>query len=158
MGFSPLKQRAGRNWLKKGFYKRHPEVRKKNAVNLSIARAIYANLGQIDKFFREYKEWVEDWGLQYRSNLIWNTDESGVSDVPKSRTVVGVTGRRTFQSVSKDKGKNTTIVSYVSAAGVAMPPFIIFKAAKVKTEWREAALSGYYLRRSESGYINADLF
>ena len=42
MGFSPLKQRAGRNWLKKGFYKTHPEVRKKNAVNLSIARAIYA--------------------------------------------------------------------------------------------------------------------
>ena len=39
-----------------------------------------------------------------------------------------------------------------------MPPFIIFKAAKVKTEWREAASGGYYLRRSESGYINADLF
>ena len=39
-----------------------------------------------------------------------------------------------------------------------MPPFIIFKASKVKTEWREAAPSGYYLRRSESGYINADLF
>ena len=92
VGFSPLKQRAGRNWLKKGFYKRHPEVRKKNAVNLSIARAIYANPGQIDKFFREYKEWVEDGGLQYRPNLIWNTDECGVSDVPKSRAVVGVTG------------------------------------------------------------------
>ena len=28
----------------------------------------------------------------------------------------------------------------------------------MKTEWREAAPSGYYLRRSESGYINADLF
>ena len=60
--------------------------------------------------------------------------------------------------MSKDKGENTTIVSYVSAGGVAMPPFIIFKAAKVKTEWREAAPSSYYLRRSESGYINANLF
>ena len=60
--------------------------------------------------------------------------------------------------MSKDKGKNTTIVSYVSAGGVAMPPFIIFKAAKVKAEWREAAPSGYYLRRSESGYKNVDLF
>ena len=59
VGFSPLKQRAGRNWLKKGFYKRHPEVRMKNAVNLSIAQAIYTNPGQIDKFFREYKDWIE---------------------------------------------------------------------------------------------------
>ena len=158
VGFSPLKQRAGRNWLKKGFYKRHSEVRKKMAVNLLIAQAIYANPGQIDKFFMEYKDWIEEWGLQYRPNLIWNTDECGVSDVPKSRAVVGVTGERTFQTVSKDKGENTTIVSYVSAGGVAMPPFIIFKAAKVKTELREAAPSGYYLRKSESGYINADLF
>ena len=39
-----------------------------------------------------------------------------------------------------------------------MPSFIIFKAAKVKTEWREAAPSGFYLRKSESGYINANLF
>ena len=42
--------------------------------------------------------------------------------------------------------------------GVAMPPFIIFKASKGKTEWREAAPSCYYLSRSESAYINADLF
>ena len=47
--------------MKKGFYKRHPEVRKKNAVNLSIAQVIYANPGQIDKFLREYKEWVGDY-------------------------------------------------------------------------------------------------
>ena len=45
VGFSPLKARAGRNWLKKGFYKRFPEVHKKMAVNLSIARAIHANSG-----------------------------------------------------------------------------------------------------------------
>ena len=85
-----------------------------------------------------YKDWIEDWGLQYRPNLIWNTDECGVSDVPKSRAVVGVTAERTFKTVSKDKGENTTIVSYVSAWGgwVAMTLFIIFKAAKVKTERR----------------------
>ena len=65
----------------------------------------------------EYKDWIEEWGIQYRPNLIWNTDECGVSDVPKSRAVVGVTGERTFQTVSKDKGENTTIVSYVSAGG-----------------------------------------
>ena len=97
-------------------------------MNLSIAGAIYASPGQIDKFFREYKDWVEEWGLQYIPNLIWNTDECGVSDVPKSRAVVGVTGERTFQTVSKDKSKNTTIVSYVSAGGGSNAPFHHFQS------------------------------
>ena len=98
----------------------------------------------------------------YNTDPIWYGTQMNVESLMYQRVwaVVGVTGERTFQTVSKDKGKNTTIVSYVSAGGggVAMPPFIIFKAAKVKTEWREAAPSGYYLRRSESGYINAILF
>ena len=45
-GFSPIKRRSGRYWLK-GFYQQFPEVRKKMAVNLSIAHAIRANPGQI---------------------------------------------------------------------------------------------------------------
>ena len=35
---------------------------------------------------------------------------------------------------------------------------LIFKASKMKTEWREAAPSGYMLQPSVTGYINAKLF
>ena len=45
-GFSLVKMTAGRCWLR-GFYKRHPEVRSKVPVNLSIAWAISANPPQI---------------------------------------------------------------------------------------------------------------
>ena len=45
------------------------------AVNLSIARAIGANPGQITKFFKEYKKWLDTWGLNYTPNRIWNVDE-----------------------------------------------------------------------------------
>ena len=41
-GFSPVKQKARRYWLK-GFYQRYPVLHKKIAVNLSIACAIAAN-------------------------------------------------------------------------------------------------------------------
>ena len=47
-GFSPIKRRAGRYWLK-GFYQQFPEV----AVNLSIVGEIGANPAQITKFFNE---------------------------------------------------------------------------------------------------------
>ena len=121
-GFSPIKKRAGRNWLKKGFYKRHPEVRKKMAVNLSIARAIHANPGQIDKFFAQYRDWIDDWGLELRPNQIWNCDECSVGDVPKERAVVRVTGERAFQTVAWDKPENTTVLSFISAGGVLHAP------------------------------------
>ena len=156
-GFSPIKKKAGRCWLK-GFYKRNPEIRKKTSINLSIGRAIAANPVQIGKFFKEYTQWLEDWGLNYAPNRIWNVDKCGVGDVPQTTSVVGVTGERAFQTVSGEKPQNTTIVSYISAGGLAVPPMVIFKAAKIKPEWREAAPSGYMIRASQTGYINGKLF
>ena len=157
-GFSPIRKRAGRNWLKKGFYKRNPEVRKKLAVNLSIQRAMAANPFNITKFFDQYEEYLAEWHLEYSPNRIWNVDECGVGDVPKQRSVVGITGERCFQTVCNEKAENTTVVTYISAGGLAVPPMVIFKAGRVKPEWREAAPSGYSVRSSASGYINADLF
>ena len=65
--------------------------------------------------------------------------------MPQATAAVGVTGKRMFQTVSGEKLTNTMIVSYVSAGGLAMPPLVIFKAAKIKPEWREAASSGYMI-------------
>ena len=39
-----------------------------------------------------------------------------------------------------------------------MPPMALFKAARVKDQWHEAAPSGYMIKATESGYINADVF
>ena len=156
-GFSPVKKTAGRKWLK-FFFKRHPEVRIKNSQNLSISRAISANPGSIKKFFEQLREWVADWKLEFEPNRIWNVDECGVGDIPKTQRVVGVTGHRAFQTVAAEKAANTTIVTYVSAGGLATKPMVILKAAKVHTDWREAAPSGYFMKSSASGYINGNLF
>ena len=42
-----------------------------------------------------------------------DVNECGVGDVPQPSTVVGVTGECTFQTVSREKSTNTTIVSYI---------------------------------------------
>ena len=39
-----------------------------------------------------------------------------------------------------------------------MPQLIIFKANKIKPEWREAAPTGYMIRGSATGYINGRPF
>ena len=100
------------------------------AVNLCIACAIGVNPAQITKFFNEYKKWLDTWGLDYTPDRIWNIDECGIGDVPQPTAVVGITGECTFQTVSREKLQNTTIVSCMSAWGLAMPPLVIFKANK----------------------------
>ena len=60
--------------------------------------------------------------------------------------------------MADEKGTTTTVVTFVSAGVLHVLPMIIFKAGKVKNIWREAAPSGYTVQRSDSGYINAELF
>ena len=81
-----------------------------------------------------------------------------MQDVPKSQKVIGVKGEHAFQTVSGDKGQTTTVVTYISAGGMIVPPMVLFKAARVKDQWREMAPSGYMIKATESGYINADVF
>ena len=128
------------------------------AVNLSIVHAIGANPAQILKFFNEYRKWLDIWGLNYTPNRIWNINECGIGNIPQPSAVVGITGECTFQTVSGEKLQNSTIVSWVSAGGLAMTPLIIFRANKIKPEWQEAVLTGYMVRGSVTGYINGKLF
>ena len=117
-----------------------------------------ANPGHIEKFFEDYSGWPKEWKLEYSPNHIWNVDECGIGDVPQMQKVIGVKGECSFQTVSGEKAKNTTMLTFVSAGGLSLNPMLIFKASKIKTEWREAAPSGYMLQPSATGYINAKLF
>ena len=65
-------------------------------------------------------------------NNIWNIYESGVQDVPKTQKVIGIKGECAFQTVSDDKRHTSTVVTYISAGGMVVPPMVLFKAAKVK--------------------------
>ena len=75
---------AGRYWLK-GFLERFPNLKKKNAKNLSIHRAKCANKVLISKFFKEHTQWIMEWKLEFKPFHIWNVDESGVGDVPNEQ-------------------------------------------------------------------------
>ena len=94
-GFSPIKKTAGRKWLK-FFFKHKTELRIKNSQNLSISCVISANPGSIKKFFENLRKWVADWKLEAEPNRIWNVDECGGGDVPKTQKVIGITGERAF--------------------------------------------------------------
>ena len=156
-GFSPIKKKAGRYWTK-NYLNRHPKLKRKNAKNLSIARAKCANPVVLSRFFQQLKEWYRIWRLEFSPFHIWNVDEMGVPDLPKEHKVIGLTGVPASQTVAGEKPVNTTVVPFVSAGGLCMPPMVIFKGAKIDRDVREAAPSGYSVRASKTGYINQQLF
>ena len=157
-GFSPTKGIAGKGWLRY-FLKRHRELKVKNTKNLSIARAMGANPKSVAAFFDMYKKGLQDNGLLYQPNRIWNIDECGVGDVPfDGEQVVGVTNEPASQTVSGEKATNTTVLTFISAGGMHVPPMLIFKGKRVAQQWREAAPSGYTIRSSEKGYITGKAF
>ena len=96
-------------------------MKKKFASNLSIACAISVNSVQVNRFFDLYQKWLKDWKIELAPNHIWNVDKSGLSDVPKPQKVIGVSCERSFQTVFRGKPNNTTLVTYISAGGVAIP-------------------------------------
>ena len=120
-GFAPTKKTAGQKWLQ-GFLKRKPNLHRKNSQNISAARAIGTNPVQIEKFFELLVQCVRKWKIEFLPNNIWNIDESGLQDVLKSQKVIGVKGERAFQTISDEKGETSTVVTYISAGGMVVPP------------------------------------
>ena len=58
---------------------------------------------------------------------IYNVDECGMSVVHKGGKVLSKIGRKNLWAImSKEKGKNHTTVSCVSASGSSLPTFLIY--------------------------------
>ena len=155
-GFSKITKQAGRWWLK-GFLKWFPEVHLKKGHNLSVNRAMCANKPTIDKFFNPYQDLLQK--LNIKSPMhIWNTDESGVQDVPREEQVIGVMGEKAHTMSPKEQGETTTVLMFANACGQVFPPLVIFKGARVSDAWQTNAPPNVTVRASPKGWINKDVF
>ena len=146
----------GHEWGR-NFVKRMEDLStNRKPVPLSINRAMCANRNTVNKFFVELQEIMNTYKIP-RGN-IWNVDESGVVDVPEVNNVVGIRGEPVYLTVSGEKGERTTIVTFISSSGEAVPPMVIHSGMNVQPHWETDKPEDVLLRCSESGYINKELF
>ena len=103
--------------------------------NLSVNRAMCANKPTTDKFFNMYKDLSKQFNIKNQMH-IWNTDESGVQDIPKEEKVISITGEKEHTMSPKEQGETTTILTFANACGQVFPPLVIFKGAKVSDAWQ----------------------
>ncbi|XP_030758190.1 uncharacterized protein LOC115883904 [Sitophilus oryzae] len=90
---------------------------------------------------------------------IYNVDETGLSTVQRPQKIVGRKGKQQIGSLtSGERGVNTTCVCCFNAAGMNIPPMLIFKRIRFKDELKEDAPPGTIFACSESGWITSELF
>ena len=77
--------------------------------------------------------------------------------MPKVKKVIGLKGIKQFQKQPHEKPKWTTMLTYVNAAGFALPPLVIHKG-KYHDSWRNHCPRQVMVRGSKKGYINKFLF
>jgi len=158
--FNEETKMAGRFWLK-GFLSRHTEIAIRQAEATSIQRAIGFNKAKVEKFFDVVRSvlFTEDEKRKIPPENIYNVDESGFTICQKTGRILAKKGKKSVgQLTSAEKGKTVTSVCCISAAGVHVPPMLIFPRAKLKPSLMDQAPAGSIGAANKSGWISEPLF
>jgi hypothetical protein len=123
----------GKSWLDR-FRTRHPEIKGVWTRKIEGARHKALSYEVVTLWF----EAVTDLRVehQYAPDRIYNMDESGfaVGDSQSSRALVNIREDSSWKVIN-GRQEWITAIECISAAGVAIPPLIIFKAKYTNTAW-----------------------
>jgi hypothetical protein len=129
----PYLRPVGKSWLDR-FRTRHPEIKGVWTRKLESARHKALSREVVTLWFEAVTELRVK--HQYAPDRIYNMDESGfaVGESQSSRALVNVREESSWKVIN-GRQEWITAIECVSAAGVAIPPLIIFKAKYTNTAW-----------------------
>ena len=149
----PTLQPIGEHWIDR-FRIRHPEIQGVWTRQIESARHTAINTDAVKTWF----DAVAELHLQhhYASDCIYNMDESGfaVGTSQSTRALVNVREQSSWK-VIHGRQEWITAIECISAAGVAIPPLIIFKAKDTNTAWIPTDTPpGWFFSTSNSGWTS----
>jgi hypothetical protein len=149
---------VGQNWAK-SFVKRRPELRTKFNRKYDYKRALCEDPELVQGWFRLVQNTKAKYGIQ--DNDMYNFDETGfMMGMHNASAVVTASERRSKpKSLQQGNREWVTSVVCVSAAGWAIPPFIIFGGKHHLSAWyKEDSLPrDWLIGVSENGWTTNEL-
>lgn len=155
--FNKDTQMAGEGWMK-SFMSRHPNLTLRKPEATSGARAMGFNQPSVKKFFDLLKGIIDQFKLT--PDRIYNSDETGISVNPKGHSkIIATKGKRQVGALkSAERGDNVSVELCFSAAGVYMPPMLIFPRKRIQKEFELGLPPGSWAEVNETGWMNSELF
>ncbi|KAF2887573.1 hypothetical protein ILUMI_18600 [Ignelater luminosus] len=156
--FNKTTPMAGKDWPY-GFLNRHRNISLKNPEKISIARAKGFNRTAVSKFYDLLNSIYEKNNLSF-NNILYNTDETGVSTVPnKQSNVLALRGKKQVGCLSSaERGVLVTAEACINAAGNIMPTMFVFPPKRENSLLMDNAPPGSFAYYDESGWIKAESF
>nr|CAI5838934.1 unnamed protein product [Callosobruchus analis] len=156
--FPSLTALAGRKWVKL-FLKRHPNISRRKAQHMNVARARKLNMFIVADYFKKLKDVMVDTGVMGKPQCIFNIDEKGCQlNVHKQQTVLARKGAKRVHMLTDEHAENVTIVSCGNALGQSIPPMIIMKGIRQKPEWSMHLPPGSILNMTAKGSMTTEMF
>ena len=142
------------------FKERQGDLSLRQGDSTAHVRMDAMNRETIDHYFMLLRETLTTHGLMDKPSQIYNVDESGVPLNPRPPKIVTTKGRVTKKVRYRTSGRKgqVTVVGCANASGQAIPPMIIYDAARLNPAWTRDEVPGTKYGLSSNGWINTDLF
>ena len=149
--------RVSHGWWE-SFRRRHPNLSLRTASPVSYARMVGSDPRIIAKYFDLLEQTLVDNGIRDKPSQIFNLDETGMPLDPSPPHIVAARGTKNPSAIASGDKAQITVLACCSAAGYALPPFVIFDRLSLKPELTEGETPGTIYGLSKKGWIDGDLF
>ncbi|XP_030752807.1 uncharacterized protein LOC115879903 [Sitophilus oryzae] len=156
--FNMSTRMAGRKWLKM-FLIRNPSISKINPQLINLAGAQKNNKPIVKHYFEEVKKLYEELDIIAHPERLYNMDEKGCRiTVHKQNVVLAEKGSTRVHLDAPEHAENVTIAMCVNAVGSAIPPMIIFKGIRYRSELASDLPPGTKVSVAPKGSMTSSLF
>lgn len=158
---NPFKNnRPGKKWFR-CFLTRHPQLSERLTQNLTKSRSDVSEK-KVREWFQEIEDYVKTKGLAevfHDPKRVFNTDETAFFLCPKGVKALIRKGDKTaYNFTSNDEKECLTTLITANAAGMLVPPMIMFNYERIPAHITNLMPQGWGIGKSESGWMTGQSF
>ncbi|KAG8186030.1 hypothetical protein JTE90_004450 [Oedothorax gibbosus] len=158
---NPFKNgRPGKKWYA-SFLRRNPGLEHRVSQGVSKGRAIVTE-EVIKKWFKELEDFLKEhdnFDILKDPSRVLNGDETSFSMCPKTGKVIAPKGWKNVYQLQQGNDKETiTALLVFSASGKTVTPMVVFPYIRPPKTVVDSMPAGWFLGRSDSGWMKSDVF